>query len=40
MESVWFEDLEDKLVDLWKQYECLYQVTPFTSPNPSAVVVS
>jgi len=27
MESVWSEDLEDKLVDLWQQYECLYQVT-------------
>ena len=27
MESVWSEDLEDKLIDLWQQYECLYQIT-------------
>ena len=27
MESVWSEELEDKLVDLWQQHECLYQVT-------------
>ena len=26
MESVWSEDLEDKLIDLRQQYECLYQV--------------
>ena len=25
MESVWSEDLEDKQIDLWQQYECLYQ---------------
>jgi len=52
VESVWSEDLEDKLIDLWQQYECLYQITAgsyrdrqksgmlFTSRNPSAVVVS
>jgi len=27
MESVWSEELEDKLVDLWQEHECLYQVT-------------
>jgi len=27
MDSVWSEKLEDKLVDLWQKYECLYQVT-------------
>jgi len=25
MESIWSEDLEDKLVDLWQQYKCMYQ---------------
>ena len=27
MDSVWSEELEDKLVDLWQEHECLYQVT-------------
>jgi len=27
MDSVWTEELEDKLVDLWQEHECLYQVT-------------
>jgi len=27
MESVWSEDLEDKLIDLRQQYECLCQIT-------------
>jgi len=26
MDSVWTEELEDKLVDLWQEHECLYQV--------------
>ena len=29
MDSVWSEELEDKLVDLWQEHECLYQVTAF-----------
>jgi len=27
MDSVWSEELEDKLVDLWQEHKCLYQVT-------------
>jgi len=27
MDSVWSEELEDKLVDLWQEHESLYQVT-------------
>ena len=27
MDSVWSEELEDKLVDLWQEHECLYKVT-------------
>ena len=27
MDYVWSEELEDKLVDLWQEHECLYQVT-------------
>ena len=37
MQPVRSGDSEDKLVYLWKQYECLYQVTAFTSSNPSAL---
>ena len=27
MDSIWSEELEDKLVDLWQEHECLYQVS-------------
>ena len=27
MEDIWTETLEDNLVDLWQEHECLYKVS-------------
>ena len=40
MESVWSEDLEDKLIDLWQQYECLYQAVIAIAKKRNAVHIT